>query len=166
MVVGGGAIGPELYAAFIDAAGGPDALIIDVPTAGGDSTYPADWRGTRGLRAAGARNVVVLHTLDRAVANSDAFVAPIARAGGIWFEGGRQWHLVDSYGGTRSERAFHDVLARGGVVGGSSAGASILSSYMLRGARTGNATIMAPGYESGFGFLRGVAIDQHVVAAP
>ena len=82
----------------------------------------------------------------------------------MWFEGGRQWHLVDTYGGTRTERAFHDVLARGGVVGGTSAGASILSSYMLRGARSGNAVVMAPGYEVGFGFLRGVAIDQHVVA--
>ncbi len=163
MVVGGGAQGPELYAKFIEAAGGPDALIIDVPTAGGDSTYPANWRGTRGLRAAGARNVVVLHTIDRRVADSDAFVEPISRAGGVWFEGGRQWHLVDSYAGTKTERAFHDVLARGGVVGGSSAGASILSSYMLRGARAGNATIMAPGYEVGFDFLHGVAIDQHVV---
>lgn len=164
MVVGGGAQGPELYAKFIERAGGPDALIIDVPTAGGDSTYSADWRGTRGLKAAGARNVMVLHTLDRRVADSDSFTAPIARAGGVWFEGGRQWHLVDRYAGTRTERAFHDVLARGGVVGGSSAGASILSSYMLRGARAGNATIMAPGYEVGFGFLRGVAVDQHVVA--
>ena len=164
MVVGGGTQGPELYAKFIELAGGPDALIIDVPTAGGDSVYPADWRGTRGLKAAGARNIVVLHTLDRRIADSDSFTAPIARAGGVWFEGGRQWHLVDRYAGTRTERAFHEVLARGGVVGGSSAGASILSSYMLRGARAGNATIMAPGYEVGFGFLRGVAVDQHVVA--
>jgi cyanophycinase len=164
MVVGGGAQGPELYARFIELAGGPDALIIDVPTAGGDSVYPADWRGTRGLRAAGARNVVVLHTLDRKVADSDSFTAPIRRAGAVWFEGGRQWRLVDAYAGTRTEGEFHDVLARGGVVGGSSAGASILSSYMVRGARAGNTTIMAPDYEAGFGFLRGVAIDQHVVA--
>ena len=163
MVVGGGAQGPELYAKFIEAAGGPDALIVDIPTAGGDSTYPADWRGTRGLKAAGARNVVVLHTTDRRVADTDAFAEPITRAGGVWFEGGRQWRLVDAYAGTRAERAFHEVLARGGVVGGSSAGASILASYMLRGAREGNATIMAPGYEAGFDFLHGVAIDQHVV---
>src|ERR671920_48480 len=53
---------------------------------------------------------------------------------------------------------------RGGVVGGTSAGASILASYLLRGARSGNTIIMAPEYEKGFGFLRGVAIDQHVVA--
>ena len=164
MVVGGGVLGPEIVARFIAAAGGPDALIVDVPTAGGDSTYPANWRGANFLRAGGARNVVVLHTIDHKVADSDQFAATLARAGGVWFEGGRQWHLVDSYAGTRTEQGFHDVLARGGVVGGSSAGASILSSYMLRGARAGNETIMAPGYEVGFGFLRGVAIDQHVVA--
>jgi len=164
MVVGGGAMGPELYAKFIELAGGPDALIIDVPTAGGDTAYPAEWRGTRALKAAGAKNVVVLHTIDKKVADSDSFVASLKRAGGVWFEGGRQWHLVDSYAGTKTEKAFHEVLARGGIVGGSSAGASILGSYLVRGAVSGNTTIMAPGYEVGFGFLRGVAIDQHVVA--
>jgi cyanophycinase len=164
VVVGGGSVGPEILTKFIELAGGPDALIIDVPTAGGDSTYPANWRGMNALKAAGARNVRILHTIDKKLADTDKFAEPLARAGGVWFEGGRQWHLVDSYAGTRTERGFHDVLARGGVVGGSSAGASILSTYMLRGARSGNETIMAPGYEEGFGFLRGVAIDQHVVA--
>lgn len=164
IVVGGGAIGPEIYSRFIELAGGPDALIIDVPTAGGAATYPADWKGTRGLKAAGAKNVVVLHTTDRTQADDSAFAAVLAKAGGVWFEGGRQWHLVDSYAGTRTEKGFHDVLARGGVVGGTSAGASILSSYLLRGARSGNEIVMAPEYEKGFGFLRGVAIDQHVVA--
>ena len=160
VVVGGGSVGPEILTRFIALAGGPDALIIDVPTAGGDSLYPANWRGMNALKAAGARNVRVLHTIDKGVADSDQFAEPLGRAGGVWFEGGRQWHLVDSYAGTKTERGFHDVLARGGVVGGSSAGASILSSYMLRGARAGNETIMAPGYEVGFGFLRGVAIDH------
>src|SRR5437868_4291103 len=164
LVVGGGSLGPEVLDRFIELAGGPDALIVDVPTAGGDSVYPADWQGTRSLKGAGAKHVVVLHTIDRKLADSDSFAAVLARAGGVWFEGGRQWHLVDSYAGTKTEKAFHDVLARGGVVGGSSAGASILASYLLRGAREGNSIIMAPDYEEGFGFLRGVAIDQHVVA--
>src|SRR5207302_5976545 len=88
VVIGGGSLGPEVYAKFIELAGGPDALIVDVPTAGGDSTYPADWRGTRGLKAAGARNVVVLHTVDRKLADADSFAAVLARAGGVWFEGG------------------------------------------------------------------------------
>jgi len=164
IVVGGGAMGPEIYKTFIEAAGGPDALIVDVPTAGGDSVYGQDAPGTRGWKAAGAKNVVVVHTIDRKVADSDSFPKILAKAGGVWFEGGRQWHLVDSYAGTKTEQAFHDVLARGGVIGGSSAGASILASFLVRGARQGNTVIVAPDYQKGFGFLRGVGIDQHVVA--
>ena len=164
MVVGGGAIGRDIYTRFIELAGGPDALIIDVPTAGGADSYGAETGASRALKAAGARNVVVLHTIDRKVADSDSFVAPVLRAGGVWFEGGRQWHLVDRYAGTKSERAFRDVLDRGGIVGGTSAGASILSTFLLRGAREGNQVIVAPQYLVGFGYLRDVAIDQHVVA--
>lgn len=165
IVVGGGAMGPEIYAKFIQLAGGPDALIVDVPTAGGDTAYPPDWRGANGFKAAGAKHVVILHTIHRDVANSDAFIEPLKNAGAVWFEGGRQYHLVDSYAGTKAEKAFNDVLARGGVIGGSSAGASILASYMVRGAPSNDNYIMSyPGYEKGFGYLRGVAIDQHVVA--
>jgi cyanophycinase len=165
IVVGGGSMGPEIYQRFIAAAGGPDALIIDVPTAGGDSAYGQNAPGTRGWRQAGAKNVYVLHTTDRKLADSDSFASILAKAGGVWFEGGRQFHLVDSYAGTKTEQAFHDVLARGGVVGGSSAGASIIGSFLIRGAPSNNNFIMDwPGYEKGFGFLRGVGIDQHVVA--
>ncbi len=166
VVVGGGAMGPDINARFIAAAGGPDALIIDVPNAGGGSHYDDSSAGAQRLRAAGARNVRVLFTTDRKVADSDSFVALLKHAGGVWFDGGRQYRLVDAYGGTKTERAFHDVLARGGVVGGSSAGATILGDFLVRGAPSNDNTIMDyPGYgKVGFAFLRGVAIDQHVVA--
>jgi cyanophycinase len=165
IVVGGGAMGREIYDAFIQAAGGPDALIVDVPNAGGESSYGDDAAGARRLRDAGARNVRVLFTTDRAVADADSFTAVLKRAGGVWFDGGRQYRLVDAYAGTRTEQAFHDVLARGGVVGGSSAGATILGDFLVRGAPSGNNRIMDyPGYRQAFAFLRGTAIDQHVVA--
>ena len=165
IVVGGGSMGPEIYSAFIEAAGGPDAPIIDVPTAGGDTVYGQNAPGTRGWKQAGAKNVYVLHTKDKRLADTDSFVAVIKRAGGVWFEGGRQFHLVDSYAGTKTEQAFNDLLARGGVVGGSSAGASILGDFLVRGAPSNNNLIMDyPGYEKGFAYLRGVGIDQHVVA--
>ena len=165
VVVGGGSMGPEIYSRFIEAAGGPDALIVDVPAAGGDSVYAQDAPGTRGWKANGARNVYVYHTTDRRLADSDSFTAVLKRAGGVWFEGGRQYRLVDYYAGTKSEAGFRDVLARGGVVGGSSAGASILGDFLVRGAPSNNNLIMDyPGYEKGFAYLRGVGIDQHVVA--
>jgi len=165
IVVGAGAMGPEIYKRFIDAAGGPDALIIDVPTAGGDSVYNQNAPGTRGWKQAGAKNIYVLHTKDKKLADSDSFAAILKKAGGVWFEGGRQFHLVDAYAGTKTEQAFRDVLARGGVVGGSSAGASILGDFLVRGAPSNNNSIMDyPGYEKGFAYLRDVGIDQHVVA--
>ena len=165
IVVGGGSMPHDIYAAFIAAAGGPDALIVDVPTAGGAAAYGDQTPSSVGWMRAGARNVVVLHTTDRKLADTDSFPSVLARARGVWFEGGRQFHLVDSYAGTRTERAFHDVLARGGVVGGSSAGASILGDFLVRGAPSNDNMIMDdPSHEKGFAFLRGVAIDQHVVA--
>ena len=158
-------MGPEIYSQFIEAAGGPDALIVDVPNAGGGDSYGQDAAGTRGWKNAGARNVFVLFTKDRKVADSDSFVAVIKKANGIWFEGGRQYHLVEDYGGTKTEEAFREVVARGGVVGGSSAGASILGDFLVRGAPSQNNRIMDyPGYEKGFAYLRNVGIDQHVVA--
>ena len=165
IVVGGGAMGPEIYAKFIEAAGGPGALIIDVPNAGGADSYSQDGPATRGWKTAGATNVHVLFTKDRKVADSDSFVAVIKKAKGVWFEGGRQYHLVEDYGGTRAEKAFREVLERGGVVGGSSAGASILGDFLVRGAPSQNNRIMDyPGYQKGFAYLRNVGIDQHVVA--
>src|SRR5688572_26169566 len=163
IVVGGGSMGPEIYKAFIEAAGGPDALILNVPNAGGaDSVSPnmgQAWRNN------GARNVKVLFTKDRKVADSDSFTALIRQAGGVWFDGGRHFRLVQDYGGTKTEREIRALLERGGVVGGSSAGATILGDFMVRGAPSNNNMIMDyPGYQTAFGYLRNVAIDQHVVA--
>ncbi len=163
VVVGGGSMGPEIYNAFINAAGGPGALILVVPNAGGaDSVSP---NMGQAWRNAGARNVKVLFTKDRKVADSDSFTALIRSAGGVWFDGGRQFRLVQDYGGTKTEREFMALLERGGVVGGSSAGATILGDFMVRGAPSNNNAIMDyPGYQTAFGYLRNVGIDQHVVA--
>lgn len=166
IAVGGGAQGPEIYKAFIDAAGGPDALILDVPNNSINQpmkTAPATFGD--GFRKHGARNVVILFTQSRAVADSDAFVAIIKKAKGIWFDGGRQFHDIQAYAGTKSEREFWGVLQRGGVIAGSSAGMAVLGDFMVRGAPSQNNYIEDyPGYEKGFGYLRNTATDMHVVA--
>ena len=95
------------------------------------------------------------------VQRSAEFKAALTDAGGVWFGGGRQWRFMDAYEGTQAPALFRQVLARGGVIGGSSAGASIQAEYMVRGNPLGNTDMMAWGYERGLGFLRGVAIDQH-----
>ncbi|MFM7110356.1 MAG: cyanophycinase, partial [Planctomycetota bacterium] len=74
---------------------------------------------------------------------------------------GRQWRFVDAYEGTRFEASLRALLDRGGVIGGSSAGATILGEYLCRGGPLGNVEIMVPGYDRGFAYLKGVGIDQH-----
>jgi cyanophycinase len=105
----------------------------------------------------------VIGTYDPAVADSPEFTKDLEGVGGVWFGGGRQWRLVDAYGGTRSEELFWEVLNRGGAIGGSSAGATIQGSYLARG-DTKNNQIMMGDHEEGFGFIKNIAIDQHVLA--
>ncbi len=164
IVVGGGPLGPEIIRRFVEAAGGSHARIVIIPTAGEQDTFPADWNGLRQFQTAGVRSITVLHTRDPKVADTDAFVAPLREATGVWIPGGRQWRLADSYLNTRTLVELNNVLMRGGAIGGTSAGASIQASYMVRGAREGNTIVMAPGYEHGFGFLRNAAVDQHLSA--
>ena len=78
-------MGPEIYNAFIAAAGGPNALIVTVPNAGGADSYPQDGPSTRGWKLYGVKNVYTLFTKDRKIADSDSFVAILRNAGGVWF---------------------------------------------------------------------------------
>jgi cyanophycinase len=164
IIAGGGKLGPEIVGRFIRLAGGPNANIVVIATAGDDDAYGPNCDCLAMFKALGASHLTVLHTRDPKVADTEDFAAPLKTATAVWLVGGRQWRLVDSYAGTRTEAEIKAVLARGGVVGGTSAGASIQASYLVRGARAGNELMMAPGYEEGFGLMRGVAIDQHVTA--
>ncbi|HLZ75339.1 cyanophycinase [Phenylobacterium sp.] len=164
IIAGGGKLGPEILGRFIKLAGGPSAEIVVIPTAGGAKTYGPDCDCLKIFRELGAANLTVLHTLDRQEADSDAFVAPLKRAKAVWFVGGRQWRLVDSYSGTKTETEIKNLLARGGVAGGTSAGASIQASYLVRGAVSGNDVVMAPDHEVGWGLIQGAGVDQHVTA--
>ncbi len=163
VIVGGGDDIDELLHRFVDLAGGKSAPIVVIPTASGAPSYDQHhWLAAWLRDEAGVRDVVVLHTYDRTEADSEEFVAPIRRARAVWFPGGRQWRLADSYLGTRTQRELEALLARGGVIGGSSAGATIQGSYLARGDTKTN-TIMMGDHEEGFGFLRNVAIDQHLL---
>jgi cyanophycinase len=167
---GGSADGTGIVETFINKAGGLHAKIVIVPTAGGNRnpdgtirTYKeeqvlASWK-KRGLT-----NVWMLHTHDPKIADTEDFTKILRDVNGVWFDGGRQWNIVDSYANTLTLREFRNVLERGGVVGGSSAGATIQGDYLVRGAIAGPDIVMTPEpeHEHGFAFLRKVAIDQHI----
>jgi cyanophycinase len=163
VIVGGGNLaGSGILERFIDLAGGGDQLIVVIPTAGEDDAYDESWDGLRQLRAAGARRLGVLHTRDRKAAETETFVAPLREARGVWFSGGRHWRLADSYLNTRTHRELELLLARGGVIGGTSAGATIQGGFMVRGDTKGN-ELMIGDHLDGFGFIKGVTIDQHLL---
>jgi cyanophycinase len=65
---------------------------------------------------------------------------------------------------TRTERALRGALDRDGLIAGTSAGATIQQSDLVRGAPAGNTILMSPGHETGFGHLTDSAVDQHVIA--
>jgi len=162
VIVGGGNVGPEIWAKFVELAGGPNANIIYVPTAGDDSTVVKNDKTVKKLQELGIRNVTTLHTRDPKVANTEKFVEPIRQATGVWFEGGRQWKIADAYLGTLTQKEFKALLDRGGVIGGTSAGATIQGSYLFRGDIKGN-TILVGDHTQGLDFIHNVAIDQHIL---
>ena len=162
VIIGGGRVGPEIINRFIELAGGADAPIVVIPTAGGNEKYDENNSGLGMFTTAGVKNITVLHTIDRKIADSEEFVKPLKTARGVWIGGGRQWRLTDVYLNTLTHKELFNVLERGGVIGGSSAGASVQASYMVRGAPEGNTIMMAEGHEEGFGFIKNAAVDQHI----
>jgi cyanophycinase len=167
---GGSDAGTGIFETFINKAGGLGAKIVVVPTAGGNRTRDgqiAVYRPDEVLaswKKRGATNVFMLHTHDPKLADTEEFAKVLRDAAGVWFNGGRQWNIVDSYANTLTLREFHKVLERGGVIGGSSAGATIQGDYLVRGAIAGPDIVMTPEpeHEHGFAFLRKTAIDQHI----
>ncbi len=162
VIVGGGTVGPEIWTKFVELAGGAaNANIIIIPTADEDSSIAKGASVERdALQKLGVQQITFLHTRDTKMADSEAFAAAIKKATGIWFRGGRQWKLADAYLNTRAQKAFNEVLNNGGVIGGTSAGATIQGSFMVRGDTKGN-TLMIGDHTEGLDFIHKVAIDQH-----
>jgi cyanophycinase len=173
VVVGGGNMdGTGIIEKFIQLAGGPEKKFIIVPTAGGNRAEDGTVRVYQESQIVGSwlkrgvKNVKMLHTHDPKVADTEEFIKDLKDADAVWFNGGRQWNLVDSYAGTRTFAEFHKVLERGGVIGGSSAGATIQGHYLVRGDTSGPNVMMTqePNHQEAFKFLRKSAIDQHINA--
>lgn len=162
VIVGGGGMPQNLMQQLVEMAGGKEARMVYIPCAEQEDVGTRH-RTVEYWKSLGVKSATFIHTKDRNKSNSDEeFLAPLKDATGLWFGGGRQWNFADSYYGTKAHKLMKDVLKRGGVIGGSSAGASIQARYLARATPIGNFRIMAPGYErGGLGFISGVAIDQH-----
>ncbi len=160
VIVGGGGCPSEIWEKFVELAGGDEARIIVLPTAVPEPEYEeADEIPI--LKRFGAKEVRVLRQTSREDVSTPEFLNELRWATGIWFGGGRQWRFVDAYWGTPAWEEIKQVVARGGAIAGSSAGATIQGDLLVRGHPLGNQIMVADGYRRGLGLLEGVAIDQH-----
>lgn len=162
ILAGGGRLDPALFQRFVDLAGGSSARIVMIPTAGAEADYDPSWSGLRRFEAYDIADLRLLHSRDRQIADSESFTRPLRSATGVWFSGGRQWRLADAYLHTRVHTELKALLERGGVIGGSSAGATIQGSYLVRGDTKTSAIVMGD-HTEGFGFLKNVGVDQHLL---
>ena len=162
LVIGGGAMTPELWNAFVERAGGKDARIVVITNASeaGDTS----WQRTLDTLSAriGAKRVSRMHLTTIEEANDDKLIEPLKKATGIYFTGGRQWRIAEVYLNTKAHREMFRLLDRGGVIAGSSAGASIQGSFLWRGDTRGP-NILIGDHTQGLGFMKLTVIDQHIL---
>jgi cyanophycinase len=156
VIVGGGILPESIRDRFLELAGGKkSARLVVIPTASALADRTQNYKSYAYWRAQGMESVQLLNTLDQKKANDPTFVKPLTEATAAWLGGGDQTRLAGAYRGTAVERELRRLLDRGGVIGGTSAGASVMSAVMITGgnpqARIG----------TGFGLLPDVVIDQH-----
>jgi cyanophycinase len=156
VIVGGGGFPDDIRKRFLELAGGKNGRLVVVPTASEYQVRTKDFFSFRYWQTQGLASVSLLHTLDPKEANEPSFVKPLKNATAVWLDGGDQTRLANAYHETAVERELRRLLAQGGVIGGTSAGASIMSDIMITG---GNHP--QPGVGKGFGLLPNVVIDQH-----
>jgi cyanophycinase len=155
VICGGGVLPIQLRNRFIELAGGSQARVVVITTASVFADTDKMEAKLGFWREQELASLTILHTRSRRTADDATFVAPLRTATGVWFVGGNQNWLTETYLGTLAEQEIRGVLARSGVVGGTSAGAAIMSPVMIRRDRPEVQT------GPGFGFLPGTVVDQH-----
>ena len=173
-IVGGGPQPPALVQEFVDLAGGRGHSRIIVFGMASEDGLAGGEDKAKDLRALGADATSVW--ANHAQANTDSVSRLLDGATGVWFIGGDQNKHTAALKGTATERAIHAVYGRGGVIGGTSAGAAVMSAVMLTGdeRHPGGARPVADSsgaymtiardnviVADGFGLLTNAIVDQH-----
>ncbi len=159
MLVGGGVMTSELASQFVQLAGGIHSPIVILPT----SSEEAELEVYEYLMAAGATDVVVMPQSRWQDENDATLLATLRNAKGIWFDGERPWHFCEAYEDSPVLSVLRDCLDDGGVIGGTSAGASLLGEYLVRGELLEPEASETNGIKAGFGLLPGVTVDRRLL---
>lgn len=146
---------------FLRLSGGAGARIAVLPTA---SSVPDEmitvYREV--LLRLGASSVTAVAPRHRLDCDQPALLAPLNDATGIFMTGGNQLKLAQVIAGTPVAHAIHAAYARGCVIAGTSAGASIVSAHMISMGDEGVTPRQRTSQLSaGLGLLPDVVIDQH-----
>jgi cyanophycinase len=173
VIVGGGPIPAAINQRFFELAGGEGkARLVVLPMASA-SGVESGAEKAESFRKMGAASAVSLQ-LTRADAGADSVARILGQATGIWFPGGDQNRLTAAILGTPVLDSIRSRYRHGAVVGGTSAGAAVMSDPMIGGdeRRPGGTrpdttdnwmTIDRDDVilVSGFGLLPNVTVDQH-----
>lgn len=163
VIIGGGTVVSEIWDEIIKLGGGADkARFVVVTNASGEGEDFHSAAIDTLSRRLGADKVTRFHLKTISDANDSKELEVLRQATGIYFSGGRQWRIADAYLNTLAHQEFFNLLSRGGVIAGSSAGASIQGSFLWRGDTSGP-NILIGDHTQGLGFLKNSAIDQHLI---
>ena len=167
LVIIGGVQTSEIVKKYVELAGGENARIIAIPNAGSDPVYWSKEQ-VKEFTDLGAQADYLLFT--RETADNESNLKKMDWANAVFFLGGDQSVLTRDMLGTKLLEKVFDIYNNGGVVGGSSAGAAVMSEVMITGNELVNPdsndafiTIEKNNIETkkGFGFIKNAIIDQH-----
>lgn len=169
VISGGGGRPTPIMETFVELAGGGEARVVVVPYASGYQDDTADYQVNQ-IREKGAGTVRDVRG-DSSVVEADSILARFAGASGVWLSGGDQRRLARWVLGTTMMDSIRAVYERGGVVGGTSAGAAVMSEIMITGDEAVSTderpfAVIQKGNvitSRGFGFVTRAIIDQHFV---
>ncbi len=150
----------RILARFVEVSGGSEADIVVIPTA--SRLHETGPRYEQLFRELGAARVSVMDFDTRRDCHEAGRLQRLEEASGVFFTGGNQLRLTTLLGGTPVAKVIRVRNAHGVTVGGTSAGASILSEHMIAFGDDGSSPIsgsvrLAPG----LGLTNRFVIDQH-----
>ena len=153
LIAGGGEMPPIVNKRFWELAGGQNGRLVIIPayeaTREDSKRLKDEWRGWR------FASMRVLQAGSREKANDPCFAEPLRNATAVWFSGGDQSWLGNLYADTETETRLQELLDRGGIIGGTSAGAAIMTKVMIEEGKT------VPKLCRGLDLLKDSVVDQH-----
>ncbi len=155
LLCGGGPLPASVLELFFQYGKGDEGKLVIIPTA---SALSDSGDFTRALGSWADFNwgkVDILHAANRSEAEAEEFASTLRDATAVWMSGGDQRRLAERYQGTAVETEIRNVMHRGGVVGGTSAGSAIASRVMISGGQK------QPQIADGLDLLPNSIIDQH-----